>query len=558
MSITFADIGDAFTATALPVVLYVRIGDVAVEATEASVRFGVDQAVGTCTVYVPAPRPPSATLNATIEIELGYPGASARRFMGFIPSDESVTDDRGRLVRIEGVGWASRLAYPEAGGIELPGPISLKEAFRSLCALRGIPTYLADDTTAVDGMTTIMLGGNPAINGGAIRLDDQTAPLDWLQRIAPPYGYRVFDSPDGAVRLARVSGLAQPNDGETPPVYEEGVNCFRLSRQRDLRDMATYIEVKGARYTADDGGTTAIRAIPDEVPYSAELDPPGYRKATVSLQDITTDEQAQWVRQATEIDRAAPLELLGWDAPGRADLQPGNVVTLHAPDTHGVTMTDYWLMSVDEAVDDRGYTGTYTAWRGAGQALAAGNDCVTTTVTTDVIHAGTETISWYRDPSPDSVRDPYETEKDRGDRRWVVLVDITVTDEDYSSLRLTGMAHGTNSINTNTAITGSKVELWQLEDPSLPESGSNERKRVGSVDLPTLDEQRSKRRNYASSDQFWPDFSLPLPGRLKVGAATLAIVCGEDDGEVDDFELKNLRLVMCGVGEPTLPGSVTS
>jgi hypothetical protein len=556
-SITFASIDDAFTATALPVELWVRVGDVAIDATEASVSFGVDRAVGTCTVYCAGPRPASAEMNATIEIEMGYPGASARRFIGFIPSDESVVDDRGRLVRIEGVGWASRLTYPEYAGIEIEGPVSLKDAFRSLMALRSIPTYLSDDTTTTDGMTTVMLGGNDLIDSGHLWIDNRTDPLSWLQRIPPAYGYRVFDSPDGSVRMARVSGLALPNDDETPPVFEEGVNCFRISHERNIRDMATYIEVKGARYTGEDGGTVEIRSIPDEVPYAAELDPPGYRKHTVSLQDIVTDEQAEWVRNATEVDRAATFELISWEAPGRADLQPGNVVTIHAP-THGIAMTDYWLMSVDESVNDHGYIGRYSGWRGAGEALAAGNDCRTESVGGGTIHAGTETISYYRDPSPDSVRDPREADRDAEDRRWVVERAITVTDADYSSLRLTGICHGTNSINNRTAITGSKVEVWQLEDPSLPESGSNEERRAGSMDLPTVNEEISKRRNYASSDRYWTPFSLPLPGTLKEGAATLVIVCGEsDDGEVDDFELDDLVLTYCGVGTPTLPGSLT-
>ena len=641
--ITFDGFDDAFTATALPGLLYVRIGDVAIDATEARISFGVDRAIGTCTVYCAAPRPATAQMNASIEIEMGYPGASARRFLGFIPSDESVIDDRGKLVRIEGVDLTARLAYPEYAGIEIEGPVSLKDAFRSLCELRGI-TYFSDETTATDGVTEIVLGGNEAVNGGHVWIDNRTAPLDWLQRTPPAFGYRAFGCPDGATRQARVSGLAHPefaseeltttlatgdyvvprtntnfrdaptvsgnvitvvgdtdigrvlsdevtsangflwmaftfagqttgycaiaNSGGTPnfyrqqpasvPVlYQEGVNCFRIAHERSIRDMATYIEVKGARYTGEDGGAIEIRAIPDEVPYAAELDPPGYRKYTVTLQDIVTDEQAQWVRNATEVDRAATYELISWEAPGRADLQPGDVVTIDAA-THGITMEDYWLMSIDESVGDRGYIGQYSAWRGAGESLPAGNDCRTETVTSDVVHAGTQTIAYYRDPTPDSVRDPREGDKDREDRRWVVELPITVTNADYSSLKLTGICHGTNSIGNKTAITGSKVEVWQLEDPSEPESGSNEERRAGSVELPTANEELSKRRDYTSSDRYWTSFSLPLSGRLLEGAATLVIVCGEEDDEVDDFELANLRLTYCGVGVPELPGSITA
>lgn len=45
---------------------------------------------------------------------------------------------------------------------------------------------------------------------------------------------------------------------------------------------------------------------------------------------------------------------------------------------------------------------------------------------------------------------------------------------------------------------------------------------------------------------------MPISGQLKIGA-TLVIVYGEEDDEVDDFELKDLRLTYCGVGEPALP-----
>src|SRR6478735_5850378 len=103
-AITFDTVDAAFAAHTLPVLLYVRIGGVAVDATEARVSHSVNRPVGLCTVYVEAPRPASLDLNATIEIEMGYPGASRRVFLGFVVDDESVTDDRGRMVRVDGVG----------------------------------------------------------------------------------------------------------------------------------------------------------------------------------------------------------------------------------------------------------------------------------------------------------------------------------------------------------------------------------------------------------------------------------------------------------------------
>jgi hypothetical protein len=540
-AITFADVEEAFAARTLPVQLFVRIGGVAITATEATTRHSVDRPVGTCTVYTQAPRPASVTMNAEIEIEMGYPGAVRRTFHGFIPSDESVTDMGGNVLRIEGAGWASRLAYPEPAGVEIAGPVSLKDAFRSLCAMREIPTYLADDTTYVDGVTPIMLGGNDQINAGHVRFDDRTDPLAWLTRVAELYGYRVFDAPDGSVRLKRVSGLP-PDDATSLATYAEGVNAFRLSRQRSTDPMATYIEVLGARYTDSTGGSLQIRSIPDEVPYAEELDPPGYRKLTVSNQEIVTDTQAAGVRNVYEVDRSEVWEWVSWEYAGRPDAQPGDVVTLTGT-SHGLSASRLWLMGIDQSVNDQGYIARMEGWAGAGEPLAAGNDCVTQAVTIagdGVAHLGDETLSHYKDPSPDGTE---------------VTISFTVTDADYSSLRISGRVHGSNSVSNTTAVEGSKIEVWQRPDPSLPESGSNENRRVGSIDLPTANEELSRRRNYSSSNTYWQSFDLPLPGTLKEGAAQLKLIAGEhDDDRYDDYEIKDLELTYCGVGEPSLPG----
>jgi hypothetical protein len=633
--ISFEDVEDAIAARRRPVQLFVRIGGVAINAHEAHVQHSVDRPIGGCTIHCAAPRPSTVVMNAEVEIEMGYTGAVRRVFHGFIPSDESVTDDRGGSVRIEGVGWCSRLAYPEFAGVEIEGPVSLKDAFRSLCELRDIPTYLADDTTYVDGITEILLGGNDYVNGGHVRFDNKTDPLTWMTRNAELYGYRVFDSPDGAVRLARVSGVPLPsytqagdlnfttgdyvvkNDLDThfwyvwtepDPVpenflallttgdfgilssgitvtggyawaevdmfsgasgwialydtattterfdrlivddvaatYEEGVNVYRLSKRRSSDPMATYIEVLGARYTDVAGGTLHIRSIASEVPYAAELDPPGYRQATISSQDIVTDEQAAGVRNVAEVDRSEVWEYVNWECAGHPALQPGDVVLIDG-DSHDLAAQMLWLMSIDQSVSDRGYVARMEGWYGAGQPLAAGNDCVGQLITIPgdgVVHIGDETVSWYKDTTPDGTE---------------VTIDIDIEHDDYSSLRLTGRVHGSNSYGVaSTASTGSVIEVWQLEDPSLPESGSNEMQRKGSMELPTANEEYGKRRNYSSSNTYWQSFSLPMPGQLKVGAAELRLIAGDNvPDRKDDYEIKDLQLVTCGVGIPDLPGS---
>ena len=633
MSIAFPDIETAVSATVQPVELYVRIGGEVVAATEATVRHGVDQPVGTCTVIIEAPRPASVAINAEVEIEMGYPGAVRRVFHGFIPNDESITDDRGRWVSIDGRGWASWLGEQEYSGVEITGPASLKDVFRSLCEMRSIPAHLADDTTYPDGTTTIMLGGNEQINAGHIRFANTTDPLSWLTRNAEMFGYRAFDSPDGTFRLARVSGLppdpetigdtttnlfiagdrgsVKPatltlregpgttfpivktmvagdrvtilsgptinNSGQTNnywyevrtdagevgytgvggavlnlyPVttnvshFQEGINCFSLEKRRDTRQMGTYIEVIGARYSAIDGGAVQIRSIPAEVPNEPALEPQGYRHLRIASQDIVTDVQAAGVRNVFEIDRSEVQEFVTWETVGYPHLQPGDVVMVTGL-SHELYAKPLWLMKIDQSVSDRGYMATMTGWFGAGEALAAGNDCRTEPVTIPpdgVLHMGDQTIAYYKDPTADGKE---------------VTINFTVTADDYSSLRLAGRCHGTNSILENTAITGSKIEIWQRPNPSLPSGPTNEIRRAGSVELPTANEESRKRRNYSSSNQFWQSFNLPISGNLKAGAAEFRVIAGEhkNPNGFDDFEIKDLELTYCGVGIPTLPGSM--
>jgi len=254
--------------------------------------------------------------------------------------------------------------------------------------------------------------------------------------------------------------------------------------------------------------------------------------------------QAAGVRNVFEIDRSEVQEYVSWDCVGYPHLQPGDVVTVTGA-SHGLTAQRLWLMRIDQSVSAQGYMATMEGWYGAGTALAAGNDCRTETVTIPgdgCVHLGDQTMSWYKDPTSDGTE---------------FSIDFTVTTADYTSLRLTGRCHGTNSINESTPVTGSKIEIWQLPDPSLPEGPTNELRRAGGVDLPTANEEQRKRRNYSSSNTYWTSFSLPLSGNLKEGAAELRIIAGEysepSDG-IDDFEVKDLQLIYCGVGIPDLPG----
>lgn len=533
-AITFATLEDAVAADVQPVRLYVRIGGEAVTAWEATTRHDVDQEIGTCSVILAAPRPASLAINAEIEIEAGYAGATRRIFHGRIPNDHASIDNRGAMVRVTGQGWASYLREKSQADIELAGPISLKDAFRALCELRGVPTYLADDTTYVDGVTEIMLGGNSLVDGGDVVIPAGTSPLSWISRTAKLFGYRVFDSPDGAVRLARVSGL--PNEASAFSVTE-GVNALSFEHRRDIKPTITWWTVEGARYTAEDGGIVQIRSIPDSVPEMAELAPLGFAADIVSDSVLVTASLAEACRNVREVDNAAIWTGESWDMIGHPGLQPGDVVTLTST-TLGLSAATRWLTGITQSVSSRGYLASMESWAGAGSVLPAGTDSVSSAIGSGTYHMGNQTISRYRSPSPLGAS---------------VTIPITVTFSDYTSLRITGLAHGTNSYGRRTASTGSKIEIHQLQDPDLPESGTNELRSVGSIELPTLDENTHLAYNYAATDDHWTAFSLPISGTLRTGAAEVRLIAGTNADGRDDYEITDLMLVYAGVGIPDLP-----
>lgn len=623
----FATIEEALAAHTRPTRMYVRIGGVVVDATEVNIQHGYRQPVATCTVYCAAPVPESAAWQATVEVELGYPGATARRFFGTIPRKGVRTDGSGNRCRIEAVGELSRLTTKHRQTIELDGDGTLEQAFYSLSLAAGVPNFASDKTTYVDGVTPIAIGGNPQINDGQVRIEPTTSPLDWGTRFASMFGYYWFDNPDGMPRQRRISGRARPQlaepllttalsaddyvqvrtslnfreepdtsaaviavldadlighlvsseqvsaDGflwmqmtfpdqpigwsaihntegtpnfyrltpETVPFrYAYGVNCYSIETDDTTDDIVTYWEVKGARYTSDDGGPVQIRSIPDEVPELDILPEPYYRADSISSQDIVTEQQAEGWRNVLELDRGNVAHFVRWECAGHPGLQIGDIVRLHSP-LHEIVDEDYFLTHITESHTSTGYRAQMEGYRGTGEALEAGNDCTIVSLSGGVIHVGNQTLSHYADPTADGI---------------TYTIPIVVTDDGYSSARLLAEGHGSNSYGEKTASTGSKIEVWQLEDPTLPESGSNELKRVGSTDLPTLDEEISRRRPYATDDRYWSDVSLPLPGSLAAGAAEVRFISGENPDGQDDFELRDLRLQLCGVGQPQLPGGV--
>lgn len=531
MSTTFASIAEALEADVKATRLRVWIDGVPTDCWEAHASHGTDQPIGTCTLVLPAPLP-ADIFNKSILVQAGYPGAVRTIFNGRTPAHEATIDEQGKSGRIDATGWASLLDYGDHSDLRFDGPISLRRIFNALCKRRGVPHYRSEEILSVFG-AVIRLGGVPEIDDGSLIIDRTNSPLTWLNQKAALFGYKVFDTPEGRVVQKRVSGLPT---GSAAAVYQEGVNCYRVRVRSDTRPMVTYWEVFGAKYTKSDGRQVAIRSIPDEVPFSAELDPPGYRRDSKRDPVLTSVSLADSARRVLEVDRSAPSEITSWEADGAPDRQPGDIVQVES--TTCAVSGLRWLTSIQQSVTDReGYYAQMEGWQGAGDILPSGDDCLMTTLATTTYHLGTETLSWYDDPSPDGTS---------------VTIALTIPDE-YSSLTIEADAHGCNSFYAgpiDDEDSSSTFEIWQRPDPSAPSSGDNAFRKVGDGILPIMEE--------IAGTVHWQEIHIPISGSVKAGAAQLRLFSGFDAsvGEYDDYEVKNIALVTCGVGSPDLPGEV--
>lgn len=492
-------------------------------------QHSVTQPIATASFVLPADLPGVVALNAPVAIQGGWMDAGTLRcFSGRIIDIDRDFGDDGPEVKVDCIGYGSLLDFPNERDLVWRGGTFFREIFRSMCKRRGIRRYHADHVTYPAGTPNVKLGGNAYVNGGNVVIEKRRSPLDWLTRTAALFGYRVFETPQDGMRLMRISGKP-PTLGTLP--FSEGVSFYKISRSVTSEPMVTYWTVRGARYTGANGVQYQVRSTPRSVPYSPELDPPGYRADDISDGQIVTQALADAVRNVAEIDHSEPHETNTWDVDGSPELQPGDIVRLGSPSV-GIGPTSLrWLMSVRHSFSDRGFSTTLTGWSGAGRALPAANDCTVVSLGEGPYHLGDESIDWYR------VRDPIG---------WVLDIGFDVP-EDYTSLTLRARAHGCNSI-----LVDGKQEDIDVSRVEVHQGG----KRVGTGDLPVLGEYYNSRYDY-TDDRYWHDIVVPLPGSLDAGRATLRIVSGNEKkgatGAHDDFEAKTLRLSVCGIGAPVLP-----
>ena len=514
-----------------------------VETPAISVRTShdVDQPIGTGSVTVLAPVPRQVRVAAPVDIYAGWDGATARIFSGRIADTTATWDDRGGMVTIplEGHAWRLRPSFYESNR-GYNGPLRLSAFVLSQCASRGVPTPMIDISTTPDD-DDIELGSNPDVNGGWIPLPTTTSPLDLIRRYSELFGYRLFDRPDGVTRWKRISG-APTGSVQNVPLFSEGVSGLSFERSETMRQMVNYWDVWGARYTASDTSDVAIRSFPASVPFDERLGVNGVNQQQIRDEALVTQLLADAARNAHEIDYADPLVRWRWQTTGRPDLQTGDSVAVQSPTVNAPSDGSLignivhllpvlmWLMRVEHTISDAGWTTALEGWTGWGDPLPAGNDCTTQTLLgSQGVHVGNEWLAHYRNPSPAGTQ--YDM--------------VFTLPDDYSTANVRGLLHGANSFQFNEESEASRFEVWHSSDTDRPSASGV---------LPRVAENLEQRYPYGPTDQYWEPFVVPLSGRLKAGSNRLRVIAGEDRnvGDVDDFELANITLTLCGVGQPDL------
>lgn len=497
----------------------------------ADTQHGVDQPIGTASITLPLPLPAhllgpgERLLNAPLTIQAGFDDTGIDTiFTGRIDRDRFEMDARSRTATLHALGNATLLDWEEEHDLVFAGPIPLYEIVRSLCQWRRVPSYRIDPITYYDGITDVVLGGNELVDDGQVIIPRRTSPLQWLTDALGLWDYRIFDTPQGTIRVQRIGG--EPPETADAPLYAEGVNCYRLERSRDLKPMVTYWTVEGASWTDKDGVPVKVRSVAASVDPDPLLTPPGYRAKRISNSLLVFNGLAQSVRLGAELNHSRPYVEASWETTGTPFLAPGDVVETRS-ETFG-TGGRRFLTSLRQVISETSYTATMNAWAGGnGRPLYKGEDEKRIFLRTDPVHLG------------DTVLSNYAVERPSG---AVFTIPFDVPDE-YTAIIFTAHMHGANSELVDgvpTDLRLSKIAVWQNGEE------------VGAKDLPVTPEEGHDYRQI----RYWRSIRMPVPGQLKAGRAEIRITAGgkdEEGADLDDFEMRDIAVVLSGIGRPTLP-----
>lgn len=527
--VTFASTQEAITATDKWLYRIVRIGQIAQAAFDVTTTHRVDRPTASATVVVEAPLRSYVREGSTVEIIAGYPGVSARMFHGYATTLNSRLDSSGRYATITAKGWCNLLNDRPERTLRWNGPIDLKHIVISLLNHFRVPQYLVDDITYDNG-TPIRLGVNSLVSDGEVVIDTGTNALSWLTQTLGLFGYAIYDTPIGEVRVKRISGLPV---GDPVVTVQQGDIGYRYDRQRTSDGMANYWRVTGASYTDEDGVQQQIVSIPATVTPHIAFRGKQIRKLDRSSGIIETQAMADLVRNVLERDYGVPIAEVSAQVDLAPLVNPGDVAKVTSPVVQAED--DVWITAIDHRMPRQGMmTSTIRGTRGNGTALPAGNDCITLPLQTAPVHLGDERVPWYAVPNP-SGRE--------------ISIPFTVSNN-YTSMKIVGLGHGCNSYLIGNESVDAGVSRFVIQ-----QNGEE----ISSGDLPVLPENYNERLPYGASDEHWGRFVVPMPGQIKPGQATLKIISGEDTRlpahtRWDDFEVKSIHLIACGVGQPEIVG----
>lgn len=245
---------------------------------------------------------------------------------------------------------------------------TLRRIVRGMLAKSGIPVAQRDvyQITDLSG-ATISLGGNGLVDAGQIRIEDREQPIAWLSRALDLFGFVLFDSPDGVVRVRPFRG--QPT-GPAALSFAEGTTILSVSdAANDPSRVYNSVLVRGAsgsdengkrfeyRYRTDAGDVAANPAIPD---------PPGEHLLTLSSQLLTSDALCEQAGEIAEVNNADATTIAFDTWPHT--VRPGNVIDVDAPtaDFSGLVRVE----NVRTTIDAGGYRQTITGWAGVAVPFA--------------------------------------------------------------------------------------------------------------------------------------------------------------------------------------------
>jgi hypothetical protein len=511
-----------------------RIGDVITDSFSADYQHDTNADTSTATIELELPRPPHVVPNAVVEIQAGWNNYVDTRFSGYIPKwTGSVSESDYRLM-VSAVGWASRLAYADRFDLVFPGPITIRDLFNALCRRRRVPAYLADAVTNPDGTVEIALGGNPGVDDGQVVIRGGTTPLTFLNTACEPFGYRVYDTPGGIVRLSRISGTPV---GEPVATFTEGHldagDLEVVSRGFDITTKVNYHDVRGPEYEDAYGAIIPIRSIAEDVPFDPDLWPEGFRYKRTQLSLLVTQEMADIARQVLEIDTREAHAPVSWSAIGLPGVSIGDVVAVNAASVEAAG--SLWLTGMDESIDGGDFTARYTGWAGGGEPLPHGQDKIEIPLQTEPLHLGDEYVAWYSHQEPQG-----------REASWTFTIPERAT-----AVNIRFWHHGTNSQLVDGGavddLTVSRWELWRPDagDPEKAESSGN----IAPV-----------AENYELQLPYWDGLTYWTPGAVSLrgtdaGEVTIKLVAGDNAGG-DDFEVQLVVAEIYGSREPALPTEV--